>query len=56
MTDDHDKEATRIIARPGPKQLPFRVEPPLADKPPPAAKPEQRPERPHQPRQRWFVR
>lgn len=30
MTDDDDKEATRIIARPGPKSLPFRVEPPAA--------------------------
>lgn len=27
MTDEDDKEATRIIARPGPKHVPFRVEP-----------------------------
>lgn len=30
MSDDDDKEATRIIARPGPKSLPFRVETPIA--------------------------
>jgi hypothetical protein len=42
MTDEDDKEATRIIARPGPKQVPFRVEPAVAPAAP--AVPEPRPE------------
>lgn len=37
MIEDDDKEATRIIARQGPKQLPFRVEPPARPAASPAA-------------------